>query len=232
MIDKPKIVELVNNIIKEVAIELGFSDSYQRRNLNFGFDQITSSQIGVRQLDGSFRVVLSLTRRIDQIENLWEDFGDKINVQNHDNVTFNLTALQCYPELINEPYCHEGTGWLKFRANSAGYKEFKEVAKLLYKEKVIPKAEEYLDLRRLDAEINSKIEIEEDLTNYIFSANGLIFRRIGLAKKSKNPLFERICEYHRSFFEEYIELSQAPGLEYFKNIPTVFENVYERLVNK
>ncbi len=61
------------------------------------------------------------------------------------------------------------------------------------------------------------------------SVHSGLFRRVIIAKLVGNPLFEEICDKEKSFFTDYIELSKEKGYEHYKNIPIVFEKVYDRL---
>ncbi|MEO9871559.1 hypothetical protein [Ekhidna sp.] len=229
--DKTKIQRRVDNVVSEVALKLGFKDEHRSINYSWGFDRIVTSQINVFELTNSFRIVLSLSRRVNQLETTWEEYSKLLGLQNEENITFNLTTLFCFPELINQSYNHEGTGWISFSINDNGFKDFKETVEYILCNKILPKSEELLDLKKLDHLINDKIELNDDMTSYVFNSNGLIYRRMTLAKITENPLFENICEYHRSYFDQYETLAKNPGYEYLANVPIVFEEVYNKIEN-
>ncbi|MBL3658272.1 hypothetical protein [Fulvivirga sediminis] len=227
--NKQKVLNDIGFILNRVSSQLGFVEGHNMRCFSWGYDEIVTSQINVRQFEGTFRLVVFLVRRISFIEELWEDFSGVLNIPNIKHSTFTLPSVYCFPELTEQTYSHEKSPWIKFSISESGLKEFESVLSFLIRDKLIPEANELLDLKILDNEVNGSVEVAPDLTQYIFNSDGFLFRRIILAYLTNNPLFDDICKYHESFFDQYKELSKSPGYEYFENIPDVYDKVIERL---
>lgn len=188
--------------------------------------------------DNHFEITLNASCSVLEVEHIWSDFKSLVNPVLEDknyqtlfekkipvtySVSYDKLAIKDkFPNNIKE------TGWLSFEISETGIEQFKKVIKFIIEKELLPKLEEYRSLGSLDKELNSSVELG-DLDSYNVNSNGILFRRVIIAKLVDNPLFEEICDKEKSFFTDYIELSKEKGYEYYKNIPIVFEKVYDRL---
>ncbi len=194
-------------------------------------------------MDNKFEFSPSAKCTIMQVEGLWHDlYPLTISIPNETTmskediekfkqlypstygVQYNKEKVKAkYPENIRE------TGWLCFDISDTGFERFKEVLRYIISELLIPELDKYHSIDILDKMINSKVIISNEDKRIINKHQGLSFRRMILAKLNNNPLFEEISQYYLSNVSQFIEFSKRPGMEYFKNYPYVFEEVYNRL---
>ena len=184
--DSMEVQNKVEQIVTGIALRAGFDEPFRRKQFDWGFDGIITSQINVSEINNRFSIVISLARRIDILEQTWEDFAHLLALPEIENTTFTITTLYAFPDIRNQQYSEEGTGWIGFPIDEKGYEEFQEAVHFIIESKLIPTSIDLLNVNSLDNLINSKIELESDLSKYIFSKNGLVFRRLGLAKLSGN----------------------------------------------
>ncbi|MCD4668611.1 MAG: hypothetical protein K8R44_08540, partial [Sulfurimonas sp.] len=212
----------------------GFSNSKVTRDF---IDTISSSQIVTQGVPNNrFEVGILASSTIQKIENIWKDLYLLIlpTLESNDlkDVTPTTYSLKYDKKVVSKrfPDNVRDTGWLHFTISDDGLAKYQEVIEFLIEKQLLPEIKKYRSISVLDRLVNTKVELEEDYDS-ILRETGFPFRRIILAKLNNNPLFEEICNYHRKAFPEYIEISKEKGYEYFKNIPIVFEKVYERLQN-
>jgi hypothetical protein len=230
-----KVMNILSDILREYNfVEIDESVIYSLKS--WGYDYISSGITKYFELP-YFHVHLSMTKRISVIEQFWEEYADEIHLSymgKHKIPSLSVSIQYAYPNIVNEPFYNadDSRGIFKFNNDKSGYQEFEEVAKYLIIKKLIPKSVELNDLKVLDNMINYKIELDEKpRDSYIFIFQGLIFRRIILAKLVGNPLYEDICNYHRKSIPNWLEASKHRGYEYYKNYPVVLEKVIENLKN-
>jgi hypothetical protein len=180
-------------------------------------------------------ILFSLTvhRRIDFIEKIWQEWCNLINVNiedPNDITTLYITEKNAYPEIVNEKY-YDGYGSFIFEISENGLQTIKEIIDNIFNEKIIYKLQELKDLKIVDKLINSDLDSPQNV-NEIFNVDGaFMFKRMIFAKITGNGIYEDICKLFKSRFNKIDEIAKAPGKEYYFNYPIVFEKVYERLKN-
>jgi hypothetical protein len=179
-------------------------------------------------------ILFSLTvhRRIDFIEKIWQEWHNLININiedSNDITTLYVTEKNAYPEIINKSF-YDGYGSFIFEISEKGLSEVENVLELCINQKIIPKLNSYNDLNSLNYFINNNFQFSEDIHGFL-NHNGLIYRRIIIARLTSFSEYENLCNYFRDSFDWYIENGRIEGQEYFLNYPIVFEKVYERLKN-
>ncbi|MDO6491804.1 MULTISPECIES: hypothetical protein [unclassified Cellulophaga] len=202
-------------------------------------DSLSLSQVVTMGVyDNQFEITLNASCSVLEIENIWNDFKGLVNpvledknYQKFFEKKIPPTYSVSYDKLkIKDrfPNNTKETGWLSFDISKTGIEQFKKVIEFIIEKELLPKLEDYRSLESLDKQLNSSIELGY-LDSYNVNSNGILFRRVIIAKLVGNPLFEEICDKEKSFFTDYIELSKEKGYEHYKNIPIVFEEVYNRL---
>lgn len=229
-----------DNVFKKVCNSFGFF----KVNGIGGFKKITDSHIfsiTSAQLrtqgiyNNQFEYSIGGNCTIIEVENIWKDlyfltrpeseFTNQLKetIPPTYNVSFSKEKLkEAFPKNVRD------TGWLYFEITKEGIANFEKVITHIIQELLIPQLTNPISIVELDENVNSQIDLKK-LDHYLISKNGFIYRRIILAKLNNNALFEEICNFQRVGFEQYEEISTQKGYEYFKNIPIVFEKVYDRL---
>ncbi|AWH74570.1 hypothetical protein DCS32_10505 [Dokdonia sp. Dokd-P16] len=199
---------------------------------------ITSAQLRTQGIyDNQFEYSIGGNCTILEIENVWQDLYYLTRPESE----FTNQLKEVVPFTYNVDYKKEelkemfpnnvrDTGWLYFKITKEGIANFEKVITHIIQELLIPQLSYPISIAELDKNVNSQIELKK-LDSYLISKNGFIYRRIILAKLNNNPLFEQICNFQRLGFKQYEEISNQKGYEHFKNIPNIFEKVYERLNN-
>jgi hypothetical protein len=178
-------------------------------------------------------VLFSLTvhRRIDLIEKIWQEWCSLMNVNvvdPNDITTLYVTEKNAYPEIVTQKY-YDGYGSFIFEISEKGLNEIKQVVDSVFNDKIILKLQELSDLAAIDKIINSDLDPPQNV-NEIFNVDGgFMFKRMIFAKITGNKIYEEICDLYKSRFSKIEEIAKTPGKEYFLNYPIVFEKVYERL---
>ncbi|AEA42350.1 hypothetical protein [Fluviicola taffensis] len=180
-------------------------------------------------------ILFSLTvhRRIDFVEKIWQEWSNLVNVNiedPNDITTLYITEKNAYPEIINEEY-YDGYGSFIFEISEKGLQTINEIVDNIFNEKIVFKLQELRDLKTVDKFINSDLDSPQNV-NEIFNVDGaFMFKRMIFAKITGNGIYDDICKLFKSRFNKIDEIAKTPGKEYFLNYPIVFEKVYERLKN-
>jgi hypothetical protein len=174
---------------------------------------------------------ISIHRRINFIEEIWQEWRKLLNVNiedRNDLTTLYITEKNAYPEIVNEKY-YDSYGAFKFEISSEGLREVRDIIETVFTKKIEVKLNEFRDLKNIDKLLNSDLDPPQNV-NEIFNVDGgFMFKRMIVAKSVGNPIYERICSLYLSRFENIIEIAKTPGKEYFLNYPIVFEKVREQL---
>ena len=182
-----------------------------RRNKS-GYDYTTLPSI--RYHSDLFTFHLTLFKRINAIEQVWQDLAPLINIHYQDAqapLTF-----------------HVGGDSLQFPYTEDALNDMQDILTDLLTSHLLPDLATFSDIKKLDAFVNTSFPYDEKV-HAILGNEGLIFKRIAIARFAGNPNFEDLCDFIRSSFDWYREYAKNDGLEYFANYPVVFEKVYERL---
>lgn len=183
----------------------------------------------------SEHILFSLTvhRRIDFIEKIWQEWSNLVNVNIEDPneiTTLYITEKNAYPEIVNEIY-YDGCGSFIFEISEKGLNSIEQIIHNIFNDRIILKLQELRDLVSVDKIINSELDSPQNV-NEIFNVDGgFMFKRMIFAKITGNFIYEDICNLYKSRFNKIDEIAKTPGKEYFLNYPMVFEKVYERLKN-
>lgn len=229
-----------DNIFKKVCNSFDFFringvGGFQK-TINKHIFTITSAQLRTQGIyDNEFEFSIGGDCTILEVENVWKDLYYLTRPESE----FTNQLKEVVPFTYNVDYKKEklkevfpknvrDTGWLYFEITKEGIANFEKVITHIIQELLIPQLTYPISIAELDKNVNSQIDLKK-LDNYLISKNGFIYRRIILAKLNNNPLFEEICNFQRIGFKQYEEISTQKGYEYFKNIPIVFEKVYDRL---
>ncbi len=180
-------------------------------------------------------ILFSLTvhRRIDFIEKIWQEWYNLLNVNiedPNDITTLYITEKNAYPQILNEKY-YDGNGSFIFEISEKGLQSIEKVIDIIFNEKIILKLHELQDLVLVDKIINSDLDSPQN-ANKIFNVDGaFMFKRMIFVKFAGTKMYKTICDLYKSRFSKIDEIAKTPGKEYFLNYPIVFEKVYERLKN-
>lgn len=234
MFTREDITLVVQNAVKTQLEKNGFvldiDNEHNKyiKHYNWGYDYCFLPHVRFQPE----HIVFSLTfhRRIDFIEKIWQEWCNLINVNivdPNDITTLYITEKNAYPEIINESY-YDGNGSYIFEISEKELSEVENVLDFCVNQKIIPKLYSYNDLDSLNHFINTNFQFSEDVQGFL-NYNGLIYRRIIIAKLTSFERYENLCDSFRESFDWYNENGKIEGQEYFLNYPIVFEKVYERL---
>lgn len=180
-----------------------------------GYDYTTLPSI--RYHSDLFTFHLTLFRRIDAVEQVWQDLAPLVNVH--------------YQDTENPATFHVGGDSLQFPYTEHALNDVQDILTDLLTSHLLPDLAKFSDIKKLDAFVNTSFPYNENVHSML-GIEGLIFKRIAIARLAGNPNFEDLCNFIRNSFDWYREYAKNDGLEYFANYPVVFEKVYERLKNK
>lgn len=202
---------------------------FYERKFDWGWDHCSLNRILFLETHLEFGI--NITRRYDMIENLWNDLRFQLNslatsISNLSLPTIIINHSNIYNELKQKSY-YDGS--LRFEISEKGMEEIL-VAINFVMNKIFEKLDLFLDIRELDKYINTQFPFDEKLHSIIYW-EGLMEKRITIAKYANNSNYEVLCNFMRDSFDWYNENGKIEGQEYFLNYPIVFEKVYERLKN-
>lgn len=231
-----KIDSILEGLLSAKSYSLTDKQGYVRKTDTHHYSINRSQVVSMGLPDSNFEVLLAGYISILEVEEYWKDLYHLTmpKLDGEVNENFMPPTLRITPDLTHlkddSPKVFLNTNWLRFEDSGPGWIELKDVLG-----SIVDLFVDYSDtnsptISQLDEDVNSKIELDA-LDGYQIHKQGFIYRRIILAKLNQNPLFEKICEYHRKAFPKYIALSIKPGQEHLKNIPVIFEKVVERLNN-
>ena len=185
----------------------------------------------VRFLSEHINFNLCIDRRVNFIEEIWQEWRALINVNiesPNDITTLYITEKNAYPEIVNKKY-FDGYGSFIFEISEKGLDTIKEIIENVFNDKIILKLQELRDLKSVDKLINSDLDSPQNV-NEIFNVDGaFMFKRMIIAKITGNEIYEDMCQLFVSRFNKIDEIAKTPGKEYYLNYPIVFEKVYQRL---
>lgn len=225
----------VQNIVKVQLEKNGFvldiANEHNKyiKHYNWGYDCCFLPH--VRFLPEHINFNLCIDRRIDFIEEIWQEWYNLVNVNigdPNDITTLYVTEKNAYPEIVNKKY-YDGYGSFIFEISKKGLQTLEEIVGNIFNDKIILKLQELRDLKSVDKLINSDLDSPQNV-NEIFNVDGaFMFKRMIFAKITGNNFYDSICDLYKSRFSKIKEIAKTPGKEYFLNYPIVFEKVYERL---
>lgn len=237
MITRDNITTDVQNIVKSQFEKNGFvldiENEYGKyvKKYEWGYDY--SFLPHVRFLPEHINFNLTVYKRINLIEEIWQEWSNLLNVSiedPNDITTLYITEKNAYSDIINEKY-YDGYGSFIFEISNQGLSKVETIIDNIFNQKIIVKSNELTDLKNIDKLINSDLDAPQNIGEVFNVDSGFMFRRLAVAKFTKNEIYEKICKLYKSRFEKIEELAKTPGKEYFVNYPIVFEKVYERLKN-
>ncbi len=122
-------------------------------------------------------ILFSLTvhRRIDFIEKIWQEWSKLINVNiedPNDITTFYITEKNAFPEMLTEKY-YDGYGSFVFEISEVRLSDIENVFDFCFNQKIIPKLYSYNNLNNLNHFINNHFQFSEDIHGFL-NYNGLI----------------------------------------------------------
>ena len=239
----------VNDKILEISVEITSLKNDRNYSVyayeNWGFIEVGLSPSEILEKEGFLFMSLWGIIRINLIESIWDDFSFELGLQdrypkdsykseslyNLDGPkTFVLSRNDFYPNIKENKFFKGGS--LSFDISNTGFQSIKDEYIWIYHDLFLPKLKETLDIKFLDSTINDKVEmIDGTDSDFFLNVHGLIFRRIILAKLSGNPLYNDICDYHRSKMPVIVEMAETYNMPHLKKFFLVLDTVIERLKN-
>ncbi|HTJ51837.1 MAG TPA: hypothetical protein VL443_20395 [Cyclobacteriaceae bacterium] len=223
--------EVANQLIKNGFV-IDVKNEWQKyvKEYSWGYDYCFLPSVRFRPEHITFS--LTIHRRINLIETVWQEWSNLLNVNIADPneiTTFYITEKNAFPDIIKEPY-YDGFGAFLFEISQSGLAKMSEVLDYVFNKKMIPKLLKYTDLNELNNYINNEFQFNEQIHSFL-NNNGLIYRRMAIAKYANDSSYEKLCDFFKSTFEWYIENGKIEGQEYLANYPVVFDYVYKKLMN-
>jgi hypothetical protein len=235
MQNREEIVWAVQSKVRLFASNLGLQPSNADSDVlihrySWGVDRL--SLPGIHFHPEHIHFSLAIDRRINAIEELWQEWHNLVNVNVADPdliSTVYISHKNSYPEITREKF-YDGFGFLQFPIDKSLESNLTTALSLIF-EKMKIKATELNDLKNIDRRINAKPDPPSDINDFFFIDGALMFKRIILAKLTNNPIYEQMCDTYRDRFGKIEEISKKPGKEYYLNYPGIFEALYTRLAN-
>lgn len=235
MFTREGITQLVQNVVRTQLENNGFvCDNENEHNkylkkYDWGYDY--SFLPHVRFLPEHINFSLTVHRRINAIEEFWQEWSSLLNVgidNPNEITTLYITEKNAYPEIVNEKY-HDGYGAFSFEISEEGLDKIESVIDFCFNQKIMAKLADLRNFKNIDRLINSDLDPPQNIGEIFNVDGGFMFRRMAVAKLTSNGIYEKICDLYKNRFSKITEIAMVPGKEYFLNYPIVFEKVYERL---
>lgn len=201
------------------------ADIFYCKTYDWGWDYCSLNRILF--LDTHVEFGINITRRHEFIENLWNDFAFLINCSCNEHMPTIIIQHGNASDEIKQKSHYDGS--LRFEISEKGLAEIPEAIEFVMN-KIFEKLDLFLDIRELDKYVNTQFQYDEQLHSVIYW-QGLMYKRIIIAKLSGNSKYEELCNFMRESFDWYKENGKIEGQEYFLNYPIVFEKVYDMLKN-
>lgn len=215
-------LELVNRDFVKTEIE---NVIIYTKKYSWGFDRFTIPRIAFLETHLEFGI--SISRRYNLIEEIWQDDRELLNLDNSTSSdTLYIFNGNASDEIKQKSY-YDGS--LRFEISEKGLAEIPEAIEFVMN-KIFEKLDLFLNIRELDKYVNTQFQYDEQLHSVIYW-QGLMYKRIIIAKLSGNSKYEELCDFMRESFDWYNENGKIEGQEYYLNYPIVFEKVYDRLKN-
>lgn len=224
--------QIFSDLLSAPLKEIGFTiqrDGVIKRIWKNGFDQISYGEL--KPWGINFRLEYSATKRIDPIEEIWDDyFSELISVgESYVNRTlaFNVNRVKDYeydPEKLRERMLKAD------RYSSAQTEEgLSEMASQFLnniKLYIVPTFDKFNNIQVLDAFVNEKHEYYHEVIHLFSAREGLIYKKMIIAKLADNKDYELVCAAMR---ERLLILGASDGLLQQEKYLSVHEKIYNRL---
>src|SRR6478609_4553326 len=167
----------VHTEVKRQLEKNGFESDIQNeygkhiKKYQWGYDYCFLPQVRFQPEHLTFSI--SIHRRIDFIEKVWQEWSNLLNVSiedPNDITTLYITEKNAYPEIITEEY-YDGHGSFKFEISKNGLSKIASVIDRVFNQKIIVKSDELRDLKNIDKLINSELDPPQNV-NEIFNVDG------------------------------------------------------------
>jgi len=203
------------------------------RKRESGFEKISYESLEPF-INAKFRLTDVAIKRINSIEEIWDDYFLEITPlgvgEGYVNTTmaFNAGRIKSYkydPTIKNQLY---RTSY-RYEADATN-EGVHELAKqflenmLMY---VIPALEKYDNIKVLDSFVNEKPDYYLEVMHLV-PGNGLEFRKMIIAKLAGNPQYELVCEAMK---KRILTMENVKGIAPKENYLSIFEKLQERLKN-
>jgi hypothetical protein len=199
------------------------------RNSKWGYDYCFLPNVRFQPERMTF--TLTVHRRINLIERVWQEWSNllNVNIENPEDITtLYVTEKNAYPAIVKEKY-FDGYGSLIFEISDDGLSQIPGVIDFILNKKIFKKLAELDDIKSIDRLLNSDLDPPSNI-NEIFNVDGgFMFKRMAVAKYAGNPIYEQISNLYKERFSRIKDIAKEPGKEYFLNYPEVFAKVYDRL---
>lgn len=197
------------------------------KKYDWGWDYCSLNRILFLETHLEFGI--NISRRYNFIEDIWIDLSSQLNSLATTNSNLPLPSIIINhgnaSEEIKQKSYYDGS--LRFEISEKGLSEIPEAIEFVMN-KIFEKLNLFLDIRELDKYVNTQFQFDEQLHSVIYW-EGLMYKRIAIAKYANNPNYEALCDFMKASFDWYNENGKIEGQEYFLNYPIVFEKVYKRL---
>lgn len=235
MQDRQSIIMKVHEATANELLKNGFVYGIQNdwpkymKKYAWGYDYCFLPQVRFEQTHIAFN--LTVHRRIDMIETVWQGSSNLLNISienPYDITTLYVTEKNSYPQIVDQSY-YDGRGAFRFEISEESFDDMQQIIQFVFNDKMIINLDRYRDLKAIDRLINSDLDPPQNI-NEIFSVDGgLMFKRMAVAKYVGNSIYDSICALYLSRFSKISEIASEPGKEYFLNYPKVFNEVYKKL---
>lgn len=209
---------------------------------NFSFKEIDSilykyyknyylihNSFGLSENSGYFYKVEGIGIRINLVEDIWSDL--KIGIGINDSLnrsSIDISLGHSFPQIINQSYYDNIFQGIKCPATKDGIKSYVQIIKDLFNQYLLISANYYTDIKNIDKEVNSQLQLTQNNVGFL-GTEGAAIRRIIIAKLADNPALEEIVKFHNKSFKDNYHLIEADRKTYWDNYINTFNHVYERL---
>lgn len=222
--------QIFSDFLSAPLKEIGFTiqrDGVIKRKFKYGFDEITYEEI--KPWGAQFRLDYSADKRIDPIEEIWDDYLSELMRVGESYVSttlaFDANRIKDYeydPVNLRERMLNVDT--YKSKQTEEGVSEMANQFLNNIKLYIVPTFDKFNNIQVLDAFVNGKPDYYHEVIHLFSAREALIYKKMIIAKLAGNKDYELVCEAMKQRILK-AEEGSARLVQYL----LVYEEVYERL---
>lgn len=174
----------------------------------------------------------AIGRRIIQVELLWEDLMELVQIKPLKNrPSISISMAHAFPDLVNQSYYDKVFNGIKCDASEDGIHQYVTIYRSILDNHLLPAARKYQDIREINRFAMQSFKPTKEIQGFL-GTDGDAFRRLIIAKLAGDGRFEELYDHEMQGEGEYLEIAEKKkGFEFLKNYPVVFREIYKRLKN-
>lgn len=209
--------EKIKNLISEEFIKFANLHGFRRVSLRDDIDynihlkdtetikNVITPAIGrISPIGNYFQAAgVSLDTHLRVIEEVWEDLAHIVDISIPRAQLLGPWTYSLMLGNIDSTF----SDWRKYECTAKGVTKFFKDLNASNVVGLIEKSRSRENIWQLDKLLNKNVEIPNCIDDFGLNGNGLVFRRLVIAKLANNTNYDNIVSYHRSFYAEYKKAS-------------------------